>query len=755
VVASVNETTSTAKINSATGRKVHTAGNHPKINALPFEVTAACVVTEKTPTKKLLAGNKKERHAPVTPALRDDPNRYRKKTSEAHRSSPPSATPAEAIAPEVNEPSVLSPCPAARTRLTGFLTARTTPNLQDQCIEAESAKSPFFKSFTSADTSFTFGSQPPSSTAKHQDGWELFLALPPIAFTPVCDSVKPVSIFRPEQGRSIFDAIADRAKTQDTVPQNSSIPYLSLAATLPSLPHDVVRGAPLGAPGDIITTKLLAWAHTEVQRLQRLETEFVSSQVTQDVSMGFHPNMALVLYRQPLCKAAKARPTTDDTLTAWSSQRIFFVQPCGITRLVDFTQNLYDVSVEMDDGASDFDSIASPMKLGTRMIADFEASETTSSEGSLEETDLEELAEFEQYGCAFITEEAKEAHGDLTPATTLSFSDDEDVIDPCLNFSTSKDAKIEDYNACEVTMLPTHTAKQSNEDISSHMGVDRLPSTAAAHHELAVYKERQDTAHEDGEADIQYDALLELAYEEHFNSKEASVNEEVPSSEAIQLFPNLYDTEEDLLPADSDIIEAKADEVLFVTETFAKVETARPTPPSSSYKEMEALDAVCESDTVVIEHLEEAMCQEAFSSDWASQLTRLTLGTESLFTFLENLESSDHRSATKSEIVSTFIKLVNMERKELGQRPLPSSYTAATVLASKIVPHTIFLGTASLATFLAHFAFRLHDETTVDEVYRVFKAMSKEDLCVQVKATTGMMGALGMRMGKLPTFAAS
>jgi hypothetical protein len=705
VVASVNETTPEAKINPATGRKVHngTTGNHPKISALPSEVTAACVVTEKTPTKKLLAGNKKERHAPVTPALRDDPNRYRKKTSEAPRSSPPSATPdrtAQALAPAFDEPSILSPSPAARTRLTGFLTAPTTPNLQDQRIEVESAKSPFFKSFTSADTSFTFGSRPPSSTAKHQNGWELFLALPPVAFTPVSDPVKPVSIFRPEQGRSIFDAIADRAKTQDTVPQKSSISYLSLAATLPSLPHDVVRGALLGAPGDIITTKLLAWAHTEVHRLQRLETEFVSSQVTQDVSMGFHPNMALMVYRQPLCEAAKARPTTDDTPSTWDVRRMFFVEPCGITRVVDFTQTLYNVNVEIDDGASDFDSIASPMKLGTRIIADFEASETTSSEGSLEEIDLEELAEFEQYGCAFITEEAKEASGNVTPATTLSFSEDEDIIDPCLVFSTPKDAKIED-----------------------------------------------------GEVDIQYDALLELGYDEQFHSKEASVNEDVPHSEAIQPFPNLYDTEENLLPADSDIIEAKAEEVLIVTETLAKVDTAYTTPTSSSYNSMEALDV--EDDTGVIEHLEDATCREAFSSDWASQLSRTTLGTESLFTFLENLKTSDGHSATKSEIVATFVKLVNRERKKLGNRPLPSSYTAASVLASKIVPHTIFLGTASLATFLAHFVFGLHDETTVDEVYRVFKAMSKEDLRVQVKATTGMMGALGMRMGKLPTFAAS
>jgi hypothetical protein len=124
--------------------------------------------------------------------------------------------------------------------------------------------------------------------------------------------------------------------------------------------------------------------------------------------------MALMLYRRPLCEAihgtrtpAKARPTTDDTPSTWGSQRMFFVNPCGFTRVVDFTQTLYDVSVETDDGASDFDSIASPMKLDARLTAVFDEDETTSSEESLEEIDSDELAEFEHYGCVFITEEGQ------------------------------------------------------------------------------------------------------------------------------------------------------------------------------------------------------------------------------------------------------------------------------------------------------------------------------------------------------------
>jgi hypothetical protein len=71
-------------------------------------------------------------------------------------------------------------------------------------------------------------------------------------------------------------------------------------------------------------------------------------------------------------------------------------------------------------------------------------------------------------------------------------------------------------------------------------------------------------------------------------------------------------------------------------------------------------------------------------------------------------------------------------------------------MSSKIMPCAIFLGTTSLGTFLSLCAFGNSDSTTVDEVHRVFTVLSKEDLCFRTKATTGLMGALGRRLGRLP-----
>jgi hypothetical protein len=99
--------------------------------------------------------------------------------------------------------------------------------------------------------------------------------------------------------------------------------------------------------------------------------------------------------------------------------------------------------------------------------------------------------------------------------------------------------------------------------------------------------------------------------------------------------------------------------------------------------------------------------------------------------------------------VAAFLELINLERSKLGQRSLPQSHTASAVMASKIIPHTIFLGTIALATFLSHFTLGKDSETTIEEVHRVFRALSKEDLRLQAKAATGVMGALGRRLGKL------
>jgi hypothetical protein len=94
-------------------------------------------------------------------------------------------------------------------------------------------------------------------------------------------------------------------------------------------------------------------------------------------------------------------------------------------------------------------------------------------------------------------------------------------------------------------------------------------------------------------------------------------------------------------------------------------------------------------------------------------------------------------------IVATFVKLVNLEREKLGERRLPSSCTAFLVMASKIISHTSFLSTVSLAFFLSHFPWSQHEDIAVEEVYCVFKATHKEHLRHQFLATTGATGLIG------------
>ncbi|KAL5118010.1 hypothetical protein ACEQ8H_004156 [Pleosporales sp. CAS-2024a] len=134
---------------------------------------------------------------------------------------------------------------------------------------------------------------------------------------------------------------------------------------------------------------------------------------------------------------------------------------------------------------------------------------------------------------------------------------------------------------------------------------------------------------------------------------------------------------------------------------------------------------------------------------WTNELVRTMIGTESLYTFLTHLPADDHGLTSKSAIVTAFLKLVSFEREQRCERPLPQSYATGAVMASKIMPHTIFLGTTCLATFMAGFA-RSGDEIRVTDVHRVFSTLSKCDLKMRTVATTGFMGVLGRQLGRLP-----
>ncbi|KAF2827822.1 hypothetical protein CC86DRAFT_380825 [Ophiobolus disseminans] len=511
--------------------------------------------------------------------------------------------------------------------------------------------------------------------------------------------------------------------------QLTTIPMHSASYDLPSYPIN------LGRPGDAIFIDLSSWAKEETARLQQLQMKQTTCQKRRLLEASMSKDMELMLYRQfvPIISKSEPipvipRPTASSPVATWKSERIFFVDVDGNTRLVDLNQTLYNLDVEMDDGASDFDSIASPMKIAQWLAPNSAATDTTSSDESTEEVDSDELAEFEQFNCEFITREAAQVDGETTPATTLNLSDDEDIIDPCL-VSTSAHGVETVYLSDGISSGTAASTTRSSEtqvlEAIPNLDDDVVPMTTTDYRQF-VDLEDQESLLMNNNVDTQHDIISEL------------------DAESIAEFHSRRDECELALEADVEVTPVD-------TTLFTMVDTVYAPAQIISYKTVVSAIELKEDDAIN-KTTGSAKSRQIFSSDWASELMRTTLGTKSLFTFLEHLEPSDDGRTSKSAIVTTFLQLVSIERKELGERALPSSYTTSSVLASKIVPHTTFLGITSLATLLAQFGFGMHGETTVDEVYRVFKAESKEDLCLQVKASTGVIGALGFRLGKLPKF---
>lgn len=139
------------------------------------------------------------------------------------------------------------------------------------------------------------------------------------------------------------------------------------------------------------------------------------------------------------------------------------------------------------------------------------------------------------------------------------------------------------------------------------------------------------------------------------------------------------------------------------------------------------------------------------SPDWTADLVRTTLGTETLFTFLSILDVSENDSTTQSSLTTAFLVLVTSEREKLSLPALPRTCTTPAVLGSKILPHTITLGTTSLATFLSRIGEGPEGAVALEEVYRVFKELGPEETRKDWLAATGVMGALGRRIGRLCT----
>jgi hypothetical protein len=134
-----------------------------------------------------------------------------------------------------------------------------------------------------------------------------------------------------------------------------------------------------GAP-DLTFSKLAIWAEVEIKRVQQAEAVFHQDQQDCHLSESTtRRSMELVLYAPvtsntqmleevpvtAITRKLEVIPKQKILRTAspaktWQENRIFFAAIDGHTRLVDFRRTMYDVEVMVDDGGSDFDSIASP-----------------------------------------------------------------------------------------------------------------------------------------------------------------------------------------------------------------------------------------------------------------------------------------------------------------------------------------------------------------------------------------------------------
>ena len=767
------------------------------------------VVTKKTSTKNALANNKKVRHAQLASAPRGELTHSNKQAHKARRSglkSETSYTITGNIAPEIIELPVIPPFtlsrPAIPTRPThsadggaapypsvhnvGPSSSALFPNNAKPDVKADPAKSRFtFESFANIDTSFTFVSNPSPAIISQCGDSQPSVVFSAKAHVSNVDTIEKGPTTNLDSGRSIFDALAERCNTVSKMAESErcseerrdheaeetstscldcTIVSTEAAAELKEV-GPTTESLPAGEREEsmqIVTSSIRPVE--DISCIRQLEMDHFTRQKKEVMDIESRGNTDLVIYRQCLMPVPKSsfesRPTADIPVATWGTQRMFFVNRTGDIRVVDLRQTLYDINVEVDDGASDFDSIASPMKINPLLAPVSEHDEATStdksSDQSSDEVDTDDLADFVRIGCTFVTSKGAQADSYGTPATALSFSDDEDVIDPCLAFRSTERVEIldtEDNHTVQGTSNVIRDAsKEAHEKSTLVVDAVLLSSTKPGSYSPLVFEEKEETSLEGGEASIQSDTIIELGRDELLTHGEAQGHGNDAAFTLIDNASGMSHSPREKYQL-STVIGAEAP--LMDTSVLANIDTTYNPVQSSPQEALESSHELLKASDVIEDAQKDPESQEAFASDFASELMRTMLGTESLFTFFEHLEASDYGSTTKTAVVTAFLQLINLERKKLGKRPLPSSYTAASVLSSIIVPHTIFLGTSSLATLLAHFSFGSHGETTVDEVYRVFKTLSKEDLLSQVQATKGVMGALGLRLAKLPSFQAA
>jgi hypothetical protein len=707
--------------------------------ATPLKVGDAPLRAEMILAKKTSASKKKEPQAPVISALRDSPSSSRK-TTEAARSDVQSPSTTYKILGGIESESFA--LPPSQSPRTSIRTASPATDGGTPLGASSSDHNPSPLTFSSHDirtpnrgytkkrlspavleSDFTFRPMTPISSRTQptpSPGTPPSFKIPGTTASPARNPLKLESTRRVERARSIFDVLHDRSRL--------AVNSISAEVAMPSWATDRIAAVGDDLQEDLRPEQIAhaanlqysAKARVETEVFQLAETELNKSQETHEtVTAATSQSVALVLRSQvsslppepdmiPLSNLLHVSEPTE----TWHSSRIFFAATDGHTRLVDFEQTMYDVDVVEDDGGSDFDSIASPAKFSPakfdpRLSLLCDDTKATSSSDEIEtEFDVEDLAELRRFDCTFTMCGSERIGGIITPATTNSFSDDEDVMELCLR------------------VQPPEAVQTTTVDMPANVVIAETPDP----------NDNLSTPLGDDEFDLDCGSGVEIS------AKDLSV--------ASSLRPLIAVTNPDELRGfqPSRVSDAESDQACDFEEAMID---AAPVHQIDIAHDLLSTHVVKEF-TASVEKAENATASEPFSSDWASELTRPTLGTESLFTFLDRLHTGNNVSAEKSSIVAAFLDLVNLERSELGQRSLTQSYTASTVIASRIIPHTIFLGTTKLNTFLTNLTFGTNGETTIEEVHRVSKALSKEDLHLQAKATTGIMGALGRRLGKFP-----
>jgi hypothetical protein len=401
-----------------------------------------------------------------------------------------------------------------------------------------------------------------------------------------------------EPARSIFKVLHDRSKLA-TSSISSEVAMSSIATALvASVEDDLQQDLTRERTTHAANLQGGAKARVGIEGLHLAEAELNKCQethetVTADSSQSVAPVLRFQVFSVPSKPEVIPLPNllrVSEPTETWHSSRIFFATGDGHTRLVDFEQTMYDIDVAEDDGGSDFDSIASPAKYSPakfdpRLSLLCDDPEATSSSDDIEtEFDVEDLAELRRFDCTFIAFDSETIGGIVMPATTNSLSEEEDVIDFCFR-------------------VPTLEAAQK--------ATDDTPTSVVV---VGMLDPKKDSSISptNSEIDLSCENVTEISVEN------VSVASSPYSLVAVMIPDVLHDFQSSCM---SDAMSDQAcdfNKATINAELVPQVDVAH--DPLSAHVLTESTASVGEA--------ENSTASILFPSDWASELARLTLGTE-------------------------------------------------------------------------------------------------------------------------------